>query len=233
MKYRLLALLLALLLSLAACSGGGDDFLEDDDEDVRIENRENDDEDDDGNTETEDPEETEDDVDMVTEVRFTYMIDEGEGMEYAVITAHYEDGTTAWEHVTDRYYVAQMYQVFDMELWQDRYYYIEGGKVVALDRQTGEILWENPDFGGCPADGAYLITQEGELLLTGYFGPDFIVIDRNGKTISRTESFDTDIFWPYSIEMAEDLVQIAFEGTPDGNGTYLVNIDPNTWEEFD
>ncbi len=244
LKIRLLSLLLALALLLCACASD-DDYRrrnDDDDDDERIEDREDDDDRDDhdwnfgGDRDEDDRDEDEPTVqeNIVTGVHFSYMTSEDFTEEFAKIAGTDDSGREVWVHYTETYPMAQLVQVSAVGRWRNIYYYVEGGSLVALDTETGEPLWINDDFGGCPAnDQACLITQDGTVLLTGYFGPDFMVIDRHGNTLNRTETFDSDYYLPYFIEMTEDLVQISFEGTPDGDGIHLVNIDPNTWEEFE
>lgn len=217
MKYRVLCLLLALMLVLCACAESGSDRRrrdDDDDEDIKwAENRE--------------------DVPeapmQVQTIRFQR--EYGDDKEYAVITALDADGETVWQQQTQQYDVAQLDSVTEIGLWNDRFYYVEGGKIVALDRESGEKLWENKEFQGRPAGkDACLILEDGTIVATGYFGPDLTVVDKDGELLAYLDTYDTNIFWPYDVVMDDGVIVITFEGSPYDTGETKLTVDPETWE---
>ena len=218
MKYRVLCLLLALMLVLSACAESGSDRRrrdDDDDEDIKwAENRE------------EDSPET---SMQVQTIRFQR--EYGDDKEYAVITALDADGETVWQQQTRQYDVAQLDSVTEIGLWNDRFYYVEGGKIVALDRESGEKLWENKEFQGRPAGkDACLILEDGTIVATGYFGPDLTVVDKDGELLAYLDTYDTNIFWPYDVVMDDGVIVITFEGSPYDTGETKLTVDPETWE---
>ena len=218
MKYRVLCLLLALMLVLSACAESGSDRRrrdDDDDEDIKwAENRE------------EDYPET---SIQVQTIRFQR--EYGDDKEYAVITALDADGETVWQQQTRQYDVAQLDSVTEIGLWNDRFYYVEGGKIVALDRESGEKLWENKEFQGRPAGkDACLILEDGTIVATGYFGPDLTVVDKDGELLAYLDTYDTNIFWPYDVVMDDGVIVITFEGSPYDTGETKLTVDPETWE---
>lgn len=145
--------------------------------------------------------------------------------EYAIITGIDPNGSTVWTYETPRLDMAQMVRVSDVGTWQDRYYFIEDRTVVALDLATGEVLWKNSDFIGAPAgQDAMYIDTDGTVYLCGYLGPDFYAISCDGVTLARTDSFDSNWFWPYKLEKADNGIVIYFEGSLDG----YAEEDPNT-----
>ena len=207
MKYRLLCLLLALMLLLSACA----------DSSSHRRHRKDDD----------DEETTAPMLVQTIELKRVYADSE----EYAVITALDTDGETIWQHETDCYAVAQLDSVTEIGMWNDRFYYTEGGKIVALNRETGEMLWENEDFDGYPAGkDACLIMEDGTIVATGYFGPDLTVVDKDGKLLAYLDTYDTNIFWPYEVVMEDGVIVITFEGSPEDTGETKLTVDPETWE---
>lgn len=207
MKYRLLCLLLALMLLLSACA---------DSSSHRRHRKDDDDE------ETTAPM-------LVQTIEFERVYADSE--EYAVITALDADGETIWQQETDCYAVAQLDSVTEIGMWNDRFYYAEGGKIVALNRETGEMLWENEDFSGYPAGkDACLILDDGTIVATGYFGPDLTVVDKDGKLLAYLDTYDTNIFWPYEVVMEDGVIVITFEGSPEDTGETKLTVDPETWE---
>lgn len=207
MKYRLLCLLLALMLLLSACA---------DSSSHRRHRKDDDDE------ETTAPM-------LVQTIEFERVYADSE--EYAVITALDADGETVWELETQQYEVAQLDSVTEIGMWNDRFYYAEGGKIVALNRETGEMLWENEDFSGYPAGkDACLILDDGTIVATGFFGPDLAVVDKDGKTLAYLGTYDEDIYWPYEVKMEDGMVVITFEHGPDESEEFKLTVDPETWE---
>ena len=151
--------------------------------------------------------------------------------EYAVITGLDAQGVTVWELKTARYDVAQLDSVTEIGLWEDRFYYVECGTIVALDRETGETLWEVNRFQGYPAGkDACLIMEDGTIVATGYFGPDLTVVDKDGKLLAYLDTYDTNIFWPYEVVMEDGVIVITFEGSPEDTGETKLTVDPETWE---
>lgn len=213
MKLRLLSLLLALLLVLCGCTSGNDGYDRDDDDDEREERHE------------------EDEAPSFTVTEITFETTYADSSEYAVITALDEDGDIVWQNETEYYEIAQLARVSDIGLWEDRYYYVEDGSVVALDRETGDRLWVNADFGGSPADkSGCMICPDGTIYITGYLGPDFMAIDKDGQQLAYISIVHNDYYWPYEVQLEEDLIVITFEGGPEGDGTFYFYVDPNTWE---
>lgn len=217
MKYRLVSLLLVLVLLLSACAESGSDRRrrdDDDDEDIKwAENRE-------------------DVPEKPMQVQtIQFQREYGEDKEYAVITALDADGETVWKLETQHYHVAQLDSVTEIGMWNDRFYYVEGGTIVALNRETGEMLWENREFRGHPAGkDACLILENGTIVATGFFSPDLAVVDKDGNMLAYLGTYDEDIYWPYEVVMEDDMIVITFEGTPDGSGEVKLTVDPETWE---
>ena len=222
MKLKLLSLLLVLVLMLSACADSGSDRRRKDDDDDREDYTWDVNRDEDVAEEPAAP--------MVVQT-ILFQREYGETTEYAVITALDADGETVWQLETTRYEVAQLDSVTEIGMWNDRFYYAEGGKIVALDRETGEILWENEDFDGYPAGkDACLIMEDGTIVATGYFGPDLTVVDKDGKLLAYLDTYDTNIFWPYEVVMEDGVIVITFEGSPEDTGETKLTVDPETWE---
>lgn len=207
MKFKVLSLLLVLVLLLSACAESDSDRRRRDDDD--------------------DEEPT---VSMQVQT-IQFQREYGEDKEYAVITALDAEGETVWQLETQHYDVAQLDSVTEIGMWNDRFYYSEGGTIVALNRETGEMLWENDEFQGYPVGkDACLILEDGTIVATGFFGPDLAVVDKDGKMLAYLGTYDEDIYWPYEVVMEDGMIVITFEGTPDGSGEVKLTVDPETWE---
>lgn len=150
---------------------------------------------------------------------------------YAVITATGSDGTVIWEYTTQRALSTELQTIQEIGTIEDRYFFNCGGTVTCLDVRTGEVLWENPDFGG--AEISYAI-GDGVIYLCGYYGPDFYAISTAGETLSRIKNFDPDYCWPHALELEDGYVTVTFyhgpDGQPDEGHSFRVNLQDWTYE---
>ena len=131
------------------------------------------------------------------------------GEETAKISGMTELGDELWTVQAGKYSPTQLLQCAAIGVENDMYYYIEGGSVVALDLTDGSVKWKNDEFGG--ASPAWTFDEEGNLYLCGYYGPDLFVVTKDGKTRKRVDQFSQSYYWPYYIELTDDLINITYE----------------------
>ena len=62
--------------------------------------------------------------------------------------------------------------------------------------------------------------EDGTLYISGFFGPDLFVVDKNGTTVTRIEMFSGDYYWPSKLEDADGQVIITFDGGPEMDGGF-------------
>lgn len=145
-------------------------------------------------------------------VSFDHEIENGQ--EYATITGINDFGEVVWKYESQRYACTQLNRISEIGNLSDLYYFVEDGKVITLNVSDGTIAWENGDFGGSVS--AYVFGDDNTVYLCGYNGPDFIAINRSGKTVHEIEEFsDGNIFWPMKIKYNknDNTVTITFEGS--------------------
>ena len=132
--------------------------------------------------------------------------------ESAVISGTDQAGNVVWTYETGTYGMTQLYRISEIGVFGDTYYLVEDGAVIALDRSDGSVKWKNEEFaGGGPA---FDFGSDGNLYLCGYLGPDLFVVDPDGNTVYRKESFNSDYYWPYELECREDGILLTMEGAP-------------------
>ncbi len=101
-------------------------------------------------------------------------------------------------------------------------FFLENGVVKSFDLATGELVWENTDFGGCL--GASLVTDDGRVFLSGYFGPFYQVIAPDGQTIYRCASAEEeDLYWGYEMEFVNEGIRLYCESNEDA--IIIINTD--------
>ena len=171
---------------------------------------------------------------VVEDIRFDW--GESNGFEYAVITGVNAAGAVQWTYTTGQYEMTELGQVEEIGLNNGRYYFVEGGAVVALNPNSGEVMWKNDDFGGA---GTCFAFYGSDLLLAGYYGPDFFWLDEDGNTVRRIEHIDPRYIWPSEIRVEGGYAKITMEGIPDGYGEYILQVsldrnavvDDTAWRE--
>ncbi len=160
-----------------------------------------------------------------------------EGMGVAVVTAADANGNTVWQYQSPEYNTLVELSVFtDLGRLDDAYYLIENGTVVALDAETGDVLWKNDDFNGSPALDAWAFGDDG-LFLTGYYGPAFYLVSYDGKTQGRIEKFAdlndvTEVnLWPYQVEPGDGYALVYYgDDSPVVENPTIYRVDLDTWE---
>lgn len=148
----------------------------------------------------------------------TYQYHTEDLKEYARIVAHDADHNEVWVYETPRFDMAQLQRVSPIGSWNDRFYFVEDGAVVALSAATGEVLWKNTDFGGSPAGvEAVAIDDNGTAYLCGFFGPDLFVVTADGTTVKKEDTLNGDYYWGHKLVLQEDCVVVYFSGGPEGD----------------
>lgn len=180
-------------------------------------------------------EDSEEETKLVETIAFERTVDPDVSEEFAQITAYDKDHNMVWEYGTDGYPLTENECLADIGEDGDHYYFNECGTVVALDRNTGEVLWKNDDFVGVGGDSA--IGDDGVLYLCGYQGPDFCAVDPDGTTIKRIESFGEYYAMAHKIRCKDDHVEVSLEAGPDGwsedGYTFSVSLDDYSVELID
>ena len=126
-------------------------------------------------------------------------------------------GNLIWTYETGSYPMAQLPRITPLGRWQDTYYLLEDGTVVALYIPTGHVLFENADFGGCPAEKAVLIDEFGYLYLAGWDRPDFFAMDPQGHTVKVISSLDDQLSGAFRISQEQNTLYVHMERDSQGN----------------
>lgn len=163
----------------------------------------------------------------VEEITAVHMeISDGEDMESANIYGIDSNGETIWTVTTSSYEWAQLDRISEIGVYDDRYYYCEDGTIKALLITDGSFLWENSDFGG--AATAFIISDDGTIYISGYLGPDFFAVDKEGNTLAKIDSFDEQYYWPYEMYWSDDShISVKMEASSSGssNEGYVFDVD--------
>ncbi len=101
-----------------------------------------------------------------TWIQFTHHIGESEPVESATVTGYDDAGQVVWTYETVDYDMTELERVVEIGVFEDRYYLLEGGSIVALRVSDGEVLWMNSEF--CGASPSFDFLSNGTLCICGY-----------------------------------------------------------------
>ena len=216
----LIMMLIALSFSAYGCTKAGsseDNITRDKDVDDNEEGTLNGKKDTEVNTE-------ENQVSKPVDFKFNVEFDDEKAMSKGVLTAFDEAGEVIWTYDTDMAYVTELETVQEIGMSRNGYLLLSNGVISCIDVSGSEpsVLWENNEFEG--ASACWDFDENYNLYIAGYYGPDLMVIDADGKTVNRFDIEDEgDAYWPYSLSYMDGKVFIDFE-----NSKLTYCVDPET-----
>lgn len=150
-------------------------------------------------------------------IQFNRVYDETAPTESAEIIAVSSDGSILWQYQSDAYARTELDRVGPIGTWLDRYFFVEGGTIIALDVPTGRELWRNTDYSdAAPFETGSMIDEDGTIYLCGYYGPDFFAVSADGDTLCRIDSFSDQYYWAHTLQKNQQTITVTLAGGPDG-----------------
>ena len=148
---------------------------------------------------------------------------------YAIITALNENEEVVWKYETKKCMLADGDTVKDIGIFNEKYYFLEEGNIIALNLLDGSKIWENSEFGG---DGvAFDFGKDGELYICGFHGPEFFAVDADGNTLANIVSFIPEYWWPCKIEYLGKNVRVSMDGSDFGKAVDIeVDIEDYSYD---
>lgn len=158
---------------------------------------------------------------------------------YMTLKAYDENGALMWEYVTPDSILAQCETLEYLGMENGLVYINENGiyeesmgddlsqlygRLRTLNAADGTVVWDNTEYGGSCSDCVF--DEEGNIYLTGYFGPDCMKVDCVGKTVWIRNGVDPSLYWSYNISLENDVVTISYEASDNGDGgTVRLSVD--------
>ena len=102
--------------------------------------------------------------------------------------------------------------------------------LMCLDIPTGEILWTlKSDEVSLGASLTHAVAENGNMYITGYYGPDPVAITADGEVLWQSHVENEDVFWPYQIELQTNAIVVRYDSYSQSNeyGFYVVFFDYN------
>mgnify|MGYP004533021439 FL=1 len=148
-----------------------------------------------------------------------------EGMQYMYgdIKGVDAENKTVWERKTDQYICADCAPVWNIGEHGKFYYYEEGGKVVKLDKEKGEIQWEVDARATVPM-AVFGSDETLYLCCSFYEAPDFSAISKDGTLLNQINNITGDHSEATSIRYLGSQIAITcYEEY--GNTIYLIDLN--------
>ena len=148
-------------------------------------------------------------------VRFEYwsIWNEKNDKEYGVFVATDQSDKELWRYTTVDHRHTELKGFGEIGIENGMYYLYDDNHVIALDLQTGSEIWRCPFTGG---NASFDFDDAGTLYICGYYGPDLVVIDKEGEQLKQIERFDTGYYWADEINCQQDKIIVKLSGGPDG-----------------
>lgn len=133
-------------------------------------------------------------------------------------------GEQVWEHVAEGQMWTELDLITEIGVYNELYYFVHNGNVVTLDIATGDLVWKSES--SCGAGNSFIFDENYNLYITGFYGPDLLAMDKNGKTIFVLEDIN-EYCWPYNLRFLDDVLCISFDSEVEKVEVY---VNPNNGE---
>lgn len=146
-----------------------------------------------------------------------------EAKECAHITAYDADKKEIWKFDTEKSNIGQLDGIQEIGMTSYGYLFNADGVIYCLGtkgEESGKVLWTNKEFMG--AGISFAFDGYENLFIAGYFGPDLMVISKEGKTMGRFKSFSENLYWPCDMKIEDGYAVIMYENV---NAGLVVNPD--------
>ena len=138
--------------------------------------------------------------------------EKGYMVEYATIRGCDKIGKVAWEIKTPEYPFAEVATVEKIGMCDDKFYYTENGKILALNMKDGKVAWENVDYKSCGIQ--FVFDENGILYCSGRTGMDLLVVDKEGNTQKSIPMLNEQYSEPMGIAIQDNQLIITFLNGP-------------------
>ena len=136
--------------------------------------------------------------------------------EYGIVRA-YENGNVIWEFATPSSPLTELQGISDIYQNNNTAYIAVADTLYAIDVNTGKTKWA---VDGVGASNRLTFDKSGNIYISGYYGPNIVVIDSNGNVLYRDDS--SNYYWVYDLEINSNTLYIYYES--DFNGVKTLDI---------
>ena len=74
-----------------------------------------------------------------------------------------------------------------------------------------DILWQNEDSKKLSGSLTYAIGRDGAIYVMGAYDSSLLCVNKEGETEFTTDHFNADVYWPYHIELDQNLIYVYYD----------------------
>ena len=158
----------------------------------------------------------------VTKIAQSYIEDTENSRQRSVIKGYTKAGKLVWTYKTGWAVQTELETISSYFQKGSIVYLVVEGKVIALNKNTGKVLWKTKSIAG--ASVHYAFDKKGVLYIGGYDGPNVVAIDKKGKILWQVaDASKGKAYWSYKINLLSDKIEIAYESDSDYEGRAYVD----------
>ncbi len=132
----------------------------------------------------------------------------------------YKDGAFLWSYTTETASInPEVETISNIYINSDTVYVAVNHVLYALDINSGYIKWTISDVG---AGNCLEFDGYGNVYISGFYGPDLVVIDKNGNELYREDN--PDYSWVDELKIVGNVLNIHYWSGADGEGSASMDI---------
>lgn len=131
---------------------------------------------------------------------------EGLRIECHGVIRAYESGELLWEYVTEQAVVtSDIETISNIYINNNAVYIAVNHSLYAIDINSGQIKWKISDVG---SGNCFEFDGYGNIYISGFYGPDIVVIDKYGNELYREDS--PDYGWVDELKIVGNILNIHY-----------------------
>ena len=124
--------------------------------------------------------------------------------EYGTVRA-YDNNGLIWEFITPTGPLTELQVISDVYVHEDTVYVVAHNILYALNIENGDIKWTVSNVG---ASNQIIFDNEGNIYISGAYGPNVLIIDANGQELYRDEN--SEYTWVYKLSIQDQTLNIYY-----------------------
>ncbi len=145
---------------------------------------------------------------------------EGLRIECHGVIQAYKSGKLLWKYVTEQAVMTSEVETISNIYTNNNTVYIAVNHILyALDINSGKMKWKISDVGG---GNCFEFDGYGNIYISGFYGPDIVVVDKNGKELYREDN--PNYGWVDELEIEGNILNIIYWSSDGQRGTKTLNI---------
>ncbi len=137
--------------------------------------------------------------------------DENRNYAKGIVMCYNATGRLAWSCETDEVQLTELDPFSSIIDDGDVIYYAAANQLIARNKYNGNLLWSVDDVGSSNS----IVVDEKNIYISGFYGPNIVVVSKDGKELYREDSESYGRV--YELEIEGDELVIKYEYDVDGS----------------